>query len=521
MSGRIGTHARALGVAALVGAALLAGCTSDEGIEVVVDDGGDALATLNEAVARTQELSGEFTMVSQVDMSEQTAAMTEDVPEELRGEADLGDGRWSSELRGRFDGDDLDGVVTMTGDLGGVFGSERGDDEMLVLMVDGRAYRSVAPFDEPGIVEAMAGRTWIEEEMPDDEELAELEGFGPGEMVLSGGAMPTDVLGSLGDLEQLVDLREEGGVEFDGTELRSFRASFSQEALWPEDDLDEFGEELTGEQQARVDRIEAYRDEHVHSEVQVLVDDEGLVRRVEVTTTDDIEARYRDCMQMYGMGDSSMVTELRALGAPVEITAPDPSQVMPLDEYETVWERVISEDMAAEMEGMGASQEEIEAMLSDELEGLPDLDGLEGEERRWLEQGVIDGAPLIGLDPATVPSMTDDELYDAEMRIWEVEDQQPRTPTALGEMTRTELFWHVRQGMEREGIDPSMADGMTNEQLAGLIDAYMADPDLAAKVPEGYRVPSEVPVDDTFVVGEPGGEPELMDDDWLFEGCPE
>ena len=78
-------------------------------------------------------------------------------------------------------------------------------------------------------------------------------------------------------------------------------------------------------------------------------------------------------------------------------------------------------------------------------------------------------------------------------------------------MTHTELFWHVRQGMEREGIDPAMADGMTNEQLAGLIDAYMADPELASKVPEEYRVPSEA-LDEA-------GEP--MDADWMFEGCPE
>ena len=525
MSGRIGTRARALGVAALVGAALVAGCTSDEGIEVVVDDGGDALATLNDAVARTQELSGEFTMLSQVDVSEQMAAMAEDVPEELRDESDPGDGRWSSELRGRFDGDDLDGVVTMTGDLGNTFGSEPGsdgDDEMQVLLVDGQAYRSVEPFDEPGIVEAMAGRTWIEEEMPDDAELAELEGisFGPGAMVLTGAAMPHDVLGSLGDLEQLVDLREEDGVEFDGTELRSFRAAFSQEALWPQDDLAEFGEELTAEQQARADRIQAYRDEHVRSEVEILVDGDGLVRRVEVINSDDIEPRYRACMQMFGPGDSSMVIELRALGAPVEITAPDPSQVMPLDEYDTLLDRALSEGMVEEMEGMGISDEEIQAMLAED--GTGDLSGaedLEAEGRRWLEQVVIDGAPLIGLDPATVPSMSDVELYDAEARIWEAEEQQPRTPTALGEMTRTELFWHVRQGMEREGIDPSLADGMTNEQLAGLIDAYMADPSLAAKVPEDYRVPSESlhEVED-LMVDDLGDE---IGDDWMFEGCPE
>lgn len=504
MSGRIGTRARTLGVATLVGAALLAGCTTDEGIEVVVDDGGDAMATLSDAVARTEELSGEFTIVSHTDMSEQMAAMAEDMPEELRDEAELDDGRWSVEMRGRFDGDDMDAVMTLSGSLGSVFGSDEGQDadgnhESRFVMVGERAYRSALPFDEDGITEALAGRSWIEEELPDPAELAELEamGHGAGAQVLLGGALPQDVLGSLGDLDQLVDLREAGTVEFDGTEVRSFRAEFSQQALWSEGEVDEFGQELTTEQQARADRIRAYRDERVRSDVEVLVDREGLVRRVEVSTTDDIEPIYRNCMQMYGMGDSSLVIELRALGSPVEITAPEPAQVMPLEEYDALWEQRMADEIG-------------EYAPSDELDDLPELDALEAEGRRWLEQGVIDGADLIGLDTATVPAMSDDELYAAEQRIWEAEAALPRTPTALGEMTRTELFWHVRQGMEREGIDPAMADGMTNEQLAGLIDAYMADPALASKVPEEYRVPAEA-------LDEPE---ELMDADWMFEGCP-
>lgn len=510
MSSRIGTRARTLGAATLVGAALLAGCTSDDGIEVVVDDGGDAMATLSDAVARTQGLSGEFTMVSHTDMSEQMAAMTDDMPEELRDEARLDDGRWSVEVSGRFDGDDMDAVVSRTGDM---FGSEdaEGAAEARFVVVGERAFRSVEPFDEEEIAEALGTRRWIEEEAPDRDDLAELEGmgYGPGAMVLLGGALPTDVLGSLGDLEQLVDLREAAAAAFDGEEMRSFRATFSQEALWPGDDGFDPGQDLTPEQQARAARITAYRHEHVRSEVEVLVDGEGLVRRVEVTTTDDIEASYRDCMQMYGMGDSSMVIELRALGGPVEIATPDPSDVMPPDEYDALWEQVMAEDMAEEVDGLDLSEEEIRTMIGDE--GAGDLEALEAEGRRWLEQGVVDGADLIGLDPATVPAMTDDELYAAQQRIWEAESTLPRTPTALGEMTRTELFWHVRQGMEREGIDPAMADGMTNEQLAGLIDAYMADPELAAKVPEEYRVPSAA-------LGEPE---ELMDADWMFEGCPE
>lgn len=491
------------GVVAVLVAAT--GCTlGDDSTEVVVDDGGDAMAALTAAVERTQGVSGEFTMRTRTDMSSMYDTLSE---EQLEAEGlEVGDGVLESEVNGRFDGENMEAVIQAS-----AFGLDDEfdwPDETRFLVVDGASYMTLMPFEPDEVTAALGARTWIEQELPED--ALDDMGLPAGGDVLMGAASPADVLSSLSNLSELVGLREEAGSTFDGVDVRTFRGEMSVADMWPDAGMgDVWEDELDPGQLERMDRIEAYRAEHVRSEVTVLVDTEGLVRRVEVTTTSDVEEEFRRCLHMATTMEGSLVTELRALGSDVQIAAPDPADVMTLEEYDRLYEQL-------EPETIDIDGGDVDLDVPDEL-----LDDLPSDWREIAEQVVRDGAGLIGLDPATIPTMTEEELFDAEQRIYEAETAAPRTPTALGDMTHSDLLWHVRQGMEREGVDPSMADGMTDEQLAALIDAYMADPDLAAKVPEGYRVPNEdgTVSDGQIVTDAPGQVPEVSDD-WYFEGCP-
>jgi hypothetical protein len=477
------------------------GCTlGDDSTEVVVDDGGDAMAALTAAVERTQSLSGEFTMRSRTDMTD----LFESLPEEEREGLGVDDGILESEVTGRFDGENMEAVI----DASAFTLDDELDwpDEVRFVVVDGVSYATAMPFEPDEVTAALGSRTWIEQEVPED--ALEEMGLPAGGDVLMGAATPADVLSSLSDLSELIGLREEAGSTFDGADVRTFRGEISVADMWPDAAMgDEWDDELDPAQRERMARIEAYQEEHLRSEVTVLVDTEGLVRRVEVVTVSDVAEEFRDCMHLAATMEGSLVTELRALGSEVQITAPDPADVMTLEEYDGLYDQVVPDTI--ETDGGDVD-------IPDEL-----LGDLPSDWRELSEQVVRDGAGLIGLDPATIPTMTDDELFDAEERIYEAEALAPTTPTALGDMTHSDLLWHVRQGMEREGVDPSMADGMTDEQLAGLIDAYMADPALAAKVPEGYRVPNEdgTVSDGQIITGAPGEIGEISDD-WYFEGCP-
>jgi hypothetical protein len=490
--------------AAVMCAGAVAGCTGDDGMDVVVDGDADPSAELASAVERTEAGSGRMVQTMTWDMAALGGAFAEMDGEDgavASDPADLGPQRWTMQFEGEFSGADLRATMRSTMDIGT---DDPVDQTVDLVVVDGTSYASadglmaagaIAPELDPdtAVTAALAGRHWIEQPATDVGSGIFLDGTGAG---LSGPGSTMELLGTLSQVEQGAP------VEVDGVELQSFRGQADPDAFWsatgPEDaDALLDGEELSPEDSARQERINRYREEHISVDVEVLVDPDGLLRRAGFTYRDNVEDRYRDCIDLMGMGEGSVVVEFRDLGAPVDIVAPDPADTMSAAEYEQVFE-----------EWTTSTFERVDAATGGELDGLD-----AATMREDLEQEVRDGAASIGLDPSAVAGMTEDELYDAIERIVVAEEAAPKVPTALGDMSRSELLWHVRAGMEREGVDPSAAGGMTDQQLAALIDAYMADPDLAAKIPEEYSV------DDPF-----GDGSTVMDDagdGWMFEGCPE
>ncbi|MFN7151442.1 MAG: hypothetical protein ACK4V6_18435, partial [Microthrixaceae bacterium] len=112
------------------------------------------------------------------------------------------------------------------------------------------------------------------------------------------------------------------------------------------------------------------------------------------------------------------------------------------------------------------------------------------------------------LDPATIPELSEAELVDLSQRITEAAAQLPTVETVLGPMNRLELLSTVAIGLEMEGADPASVEGLSDQQLADLIEAYMAEnPDLA---------PAS---DDEAMVDDAIAEAELIGDEY-FEGCP-
>lgn len=484
-------------VAATMCAGALVGCTGGDGIEVVVDGDQDPGVELAAMVEATRTSSGRFTQTARWDMGAMAEAFTDADAGAQDAPATSDDGGAPATTLefhsdGEFAGDDLHATMRSTVDVG----DGPVDIVQELLVVGGATYTTNQELPEspgldvdlsPGsaVAAALGDRRWIEQPVDDpagDGVASDLAGMGPG----FGG--PEDTWQLLGSL---ATVSESAPVEVDGETLRSFSGTADPDQFWGVSTDAGLSEEYQpeGVDPARLDRIERYRAEHVHLDVAVLVDPDGLLRRVEVAFREDIEEDYRTCVELMTFGEGTVTLEFRDLGDPVEVAAPDPADVMPAAEYEAVVDRW-SADLDAELSAgldLGPAEE------------------LDAEYRADLEQEVVDGAYLIGLDPASVPGMTEEELYDALDRIVVAAEDAPTTPTALGEMSRPDLLWHVRAGMEREGVDPATADGLTDEQLAALIDAYMADPALAGKVPEEY-------------VGL-GDEDEDWAFDWL-EGCP-
>ncbi|MDQ2677337.1 MAG: hypothetical protein M3Y51_01235, partial [Actinomycetota bacterium] len=130
-----------------------------------------------------------------------------------------------------------------------------------------------------------------------------------------------------------------------------------------------------------------------------------------------------------------------------------------------------------------------------------------------------DGAALIGLDPATIPTMSEDEILDAFDRLEEARRTQPRTQTALGLQDRIGMLELIRSGVEILGLGPLEGlEAMTDQQLAELIDTYVAanggpaGSEPGEWSPEDYEDPS---LSEEYE--------EYEDDDVeydQFEGCP-
>jgi hypothetical protein len=110
------------------------------------------------------------------------------------------------------------------------------------------------------------------------------------------------------------------------------------------------------------------------------------------------------------------------LGAPVEIVAPDPADVMPDEEQARVMADWFGSGSAflPDLEALGGE----ESMSDGEVPPMPP------GERALYEDELRAGAAEIGLDPASIPSMTDDELLAASDRLWDAQEGEMGDPSS-------------------------------------------------------------------------------------------
>lgn len=312
---------RRLGLLAAVVAAMLVigACTGDGDIEVLVDDGTDPSVLLGEAIDRTVSQSGRLV---------QTTVMEPRDPLELEPDSsviveNLIPGM-ELRLEGEFDGGDF--RVDMTMDAG--VGAEQGT----YLVVGGELYRTVDESADRLALDALDGRTWIEVTHWAGSSTADPPVSGPDAEgdPLAGIDTPGDVVGALESFRELLDLTELDPGEIDGVEYRRLRGRYDGTSGIP---VGAFGATIDEEERARWERIEAYRADRQWIQTEVWIDDAGFVRRLVMDSVDEVEPQYRVCFLLHP-SSTRMQLDLFDLGADVDISAPDPSDVMPAEEYE-------------------------------------------------------------------------------------------------------------------------------------------------------------------------------------------
>lgn len=471
---------RVLLVAALAAAVALAGCTGGEG-EVVIDGTGDPEADLAAAVEATLSGTGRF---EQVDVLEFV-----DLPEsDSAGDSDSsGDDVFTMRSSGAFDGPNLTATLLP---------GEDGATATEVLLVDGRAYVGLGEVDElseefvPGALEEMRAligdARWIELTEPDADDGGSSMSWFIGVAV---DPAATDPLVRITEMLESPDSVLDDGTEvLDGVEHRRVLAALPVEgflgAAGGEQDPDI--PELP-ESEERLQRVLDAAAQHQRVEVTVLISPDGLLRRLEVVLSSDVPEQYRDCMWFLTGIDGTSTVDFFDLGSDVSIEGP------PADE-------VLDGENARALEDLWA-----EAWVGPAFDESGTGDGEEWSEqwteadREYLEDELRTYADVIGLDPATISSMSIEEMGEASDRIWDAMDDLPTTETTLGALTRPELLDMVKMGMEWLDIDPATADTMTDEQLGTAIDAYLA---------ENSR-------------GLPGFADGGFVDDEMLEGCPD
>ncbi len=358
----------------------------------------------------------------------------------------------------RYAGDDV--AVDMEMDLAGAADAELlGDGIVLsMLTVGGTSFVGT---------DSLSGGASEDGGLPDHVEWIELEASRDAES-FAGVFVPITTADELfGTFDSSTAAIETSPQEIDGVRYRAFDLDLAVDEVEEllgggTDDAGDEGWEAVGEVRdaegtARYDSIEQFGREHSGAQVQVLVDDEGRLRRISIELVNDVPAEFADCALLAdARTEGTIVMDVTELGA-VTIDAPDPAAVMTESEADALYEA--SDD--AEFEGTFGSDEDL----------LETSDGGWPREALELELSLEGATPATDL--ATLQTMTEEALVAAWEERLAVEATLPRTETVFGDQTRSEMLGLVRAGMEREGVDPSMADGLTDEQLAELIDTYL------------------------------------------------
>lgn len=456
-------RSRCAGIGVVLAVAAMAlGCTND-GQEVRADEGVDAAATVAAAVDGLN--SGRFRQSVTMDLGAMSPSIDGDEG------AIESDGPMTTETEGEFSAGDFTATSTTSGSGGALISSE-------VLFVDGVAYHSADSFTgsmlmpDPGdqfgveleqqaaaMGERIGDRQWLEMPGTGAEETGDFAGdvvtgvlFGPSTTA----GVPADVLDGLEAVKEL------DPVEVDGEQRRRF------EGRIPEDEsLSDAGDDLdpdSPEARERLERVEQYLAERSYTSVEVQLDGAGSLRRIDLQMVDEVEEQYQGCYFGFdsGFGMSvEMSFEIFDVGAEIAIDPPDPATVVPASEVEEIlaeqFESFLPDDMDAELESM-----------DDEYEARRDA-------------SLADGASLIGLDPATIAQMTEDEKDDAEERIIEAAEALPTFDTPIGQLNRLEMLNRIRLGISSFGVPQFDPTGFTDEQLAEMITGFVeASPELNA-----------------------------------------
>lgn len=381
-------------------AMLTLACTGgDDGAEVIVDGGEtDPSAVVAAAGGRTEVTSGRVRYSAEIDFSSIGPLAGPDEAASNNAAPTM-----RVEFEGAFSGSsiDVEGVVGFDAPDAG----EAVDERFRLIEFDGVAYTDSTPgmagmgselSDLAEQLRAAAGsRTWFESP-PVDRASAESD---PSEMF--GLDTPNRALQILGELDEVRELEP---VRVDEVELARFAGRAGIDTYEKPGTGENAGDD-EGVDPARQERIDEYRDAHQWLEVEVLIDPEGYVRQLDLRSRDEVEDRYRDCIALFGIGDATASVEFWDLGARVEIVAPDPADVMPYEEQERI---------------MNSWSESGQALLPDDgaLAGEEPVTVVAGspmppEERAYWEEFLRVAYEESGRDPASIPSMTDQELLVA------------------------------------------------------------------------------------------------------------
>jgi len=486
---------RVRGLLGVTASALLvaSGCSSSDDANVIAS-GDTAEAVVTAALDAALSGSGRVQMRIDVDdaamqslieqMTEQSEELSrelgEDVEEpELWGPEDL-----EAELLLEFDGEDFSL-------------SEPGADPPAILQVDGRGFQSVA---------AMAA--WQRDlyvGMSEDETFGALEGPQVPEGVEwvsvdpDDGWYPVGTGWSLSSVdegphlirsEHLRDVVDAGPSEVDGTPTHRYTASLDDAAIAemhdleePEEGSDEDPAEPSGEDaaledeyDARLSAVEDYLWEHLSVEVSIHLDGDGRLVRTEVANSMDVGEHAACFLLAMSAMPVTMTADYSDLGAELDLAAPPSATVISRTEYEELENESFEDWMGSDLEGIG----DLPIGPSDRAWG-PDGEPIElvtadGERYRAdIEDDLVKFGSVIDLDPATVGDLEDGALVDAHDRASAALAALPTTTTALGDLTRVELLWNVKWGMENFGLDPAAADAMDDRALGALIDGFVGE----------------------------------------------
>jgi hypothetical protein len=404
-------------------AMLTLACTGgDDGTEVIVDGGQtDPSAVVAAAGGRTEVTSGRVRQSLEMDFSAMTGSFDE-------AEAGAVANAMRMEFEGTFTGSSIAGDVTLQVDGPD---AEAVEERSRVISTDGATYSDAPPFGmsffggddafDEQLRSAAGGRTWFESEAVD------LDDAESDPSTMFGLDTPNQALQILGELDEV---RELDPVRVDDVELARFAGRAGVDSMDGPNTMEIAGDDAAAA--ARQQRIEDYRDAHQWLEVEVLIDPDGYVRQLDLRSRDEVEEQYRECIELFGIGGVAMSVEFWDLGAAVEIVAPDPADVMPYEEQERVW---------ADWFGSGFGSSYSAPVTGDEPSPIPP--GM----RAFYEEELRAGAAEIGLDPASIPSMPDDELMAAAERLWDVQ------------LSELEAEQSELEAQQDEMSDPGLGDG--------------------------------------------------------------